>query len=168
MATIADQGRVLAGGSPLGSSAILTDIYNLAQLNYAGDFHDITSGFNGFPAGPGYDLVTGLGSPKPNLIYDLSAYGLASETTIVTQPPPTVVQNAPFGLVAEATDSIGIPDPAYSGTATLTLASGPSGATFPPITIPVSGAPAVFAGLTLGTLSNGTDYQFQVSMSGLT
>jgi subtilase family serine protease len=28
-------------------------------------FYDITSGNNGFPAGPGYDLVTGLGASKP-------------------------------------------------------------------------------------------------------
>jgi hypothetical protein len=27
------------------------------------DFHDIVAGNNGYPAGPGYDLVTGIGSP---------------------------------------------------------------------------------------------------------
>lgn len=31
---------------------------------YKNYFHDITSGSNGYPAGPGYDLVTGWGSPK--------------------------------------------------------------------------------------------------------
>ena len=30
------------------------------------DFHDETSGYNGYSAGPGYDLVTGLGSPVAN------------------------------------------------------------------------------------------------------
>ncbi len=167
MATIADQGRALAGGSPLGATAMLTDIYNLNQIA-PGDFHDITTGYNGYFAGPGYDLVTGLGTPVANkLILDLSAYGLASETNILTQPPPTVVQNDPFGIVTSVTDSIGIPDPSYSGTVTLSLLSGPPGAVFTPISIPISNGLAVFDDITLGTLSNGTDYQFQVSATGL-
>jgi subtilase family serine protease len=33
---------------------------------YSANYHDITTGSNGLPAGPGYDLVTGLGSPKAN------------------------------------------------------------------------------------------------------
>ena len=60
-----------------------------------GDFHDITQGNNGYPAGPGYDLVTGLGTPKANLLLPhLSAYGLASKVSIATQPPPIVVTGA--------------------------------------------------------------------------
>ena len=44
------------------------DIYQLS----AADFHDVTSGFNGFSAGPGYDLVTGRGTPVANrLLPDL-------------------------------------------------------------------------------------------------
>ena len=66
MAAIADQGRVLGGGQPLGATPMLTDLYNLDKLAPA-DFHDITQGNNGYPAGPGYDLVTGLGTPKANL-----------------------------------------------------------------------------------------------------
>ena len=67
MAAIADQGRVLAGGSTLGSTAMLTDLYDLAN-SAPGDFHDVTQGNNGFSAGTGYDLVTGLGTPKANLL----------------------------------------------------------------------------------------------------
>ena len=81
----------LAGGEPLGSDAMLADLYNLDNIA-PGDFHDITAGNNGYPAGPGYDLVTGLGSPRANLLIpDLAAYGLASQATIVTEPPPSVV-----------------------------------------------------------------------------
>lgn len=32
--------------------------------SYGSDFHDVTSGSNGFPAVKGYDLITGWGSPK--------------------------------------------------------------------------------------------------------
>ena len=75
-------------------------------------------------AGPGYDLVTGLGTPKANLLIpSLSAYGLASTTSIATQPPPSVVTGANFGIIASATDSAGATDVGYNGTATLTAAA---------------------------------------------
>ena len=156
MAAIADQGRVLAGGAPLGSTAMLTDLYNLANIA-PGDFHDITTGNNGYPAGPGYDLVTGLGSPVANLLIpDLSAYGLASKSTIVTQPPPTRRHRAPSSASSPRPRTrSAIPDPNYTGTATLSLVSGPAGATFTPVTVPVSDGLAVFDGLSLSQLSDG-------------
>ena len=62
---IADQGRVLAGGTPLtGYTQTLPALYSLP----AADFHDILYGNNGDPAGPGYDLATGLGTPVANLL----------------------------------------------------------------------------------------------------
>lgn len=64
---IADQGRGYQGkGSLDGMREALPALYRLP----AGDFHDITSGYNGYFAGPGYDLVTGLGSPVANLLVD--------------------------------------------------------------------------------------------------
>jgi kumamolisin len=40
-------------------------IYNVGVgSSYDSDFHDITSGSNGYPAVTGYDLVTGWGSPN--------------------------------------------------------------------------------------------------------
>jgi subtilisin-like proprotein convertase family protein len=62
---IADQGRSLLGLSSLdGRTETLPDLYQLP----ASDFNDITSGNNGFAAGAGYDLVTGRGTPKANLV----------------------------------------------------------------------------------------------------
>jgi autotransporter-associated beta strand protein len=62
---ITNQGRALNGLGALDSfQQTLTRLYQLQ----ASDFHDITSGSNGHPAGPGYDLVTGLGSPVANLL----------------------------------------------------------------------------------------------------
>jgi subtilase family serine protease len=41
--------------------------YNAATGSvYASNYTDITSGSNGFPAGTGYDLATGVGSPNAN------------------------------------------------------------------------------------------------------
>jgi hypothetical protein len=66
---IADQGRVLLHLDPLdGRSQTLPLLYGLSGV----DYRDITSGTStGTPhlsAGPGYDLVTGLGSPLANRI----------------------------------------------------------------------------------------------------
>jgi subtilase family serine protease len=48
----------------LGLSANNNNFYqDAASSAYASYFRDITSGSNGYAAGPGYDLVTGLGSP---------------------------------------------------------------------------------------------------------
>jgi len=35
----------------------------LTGSQYGVEFHDIVKGNNGYPASPGYDLVTGIGSP---------------------------------------------------------------------------------------------------------
>ncbi|MGO9115920.1 MAG: dockerin type I domain-containing protein [Thermoguttaceae bacterium] len=60
---IGDQLRVSVGLAPMdGPTQTLPRLYAMP----ATDFHDITTGNNGFAAGPGYDLVTGIGSPVAN------------------------------------------------------------------------------------------------------
>ena len=69
---IADQFRASAGLDTLdGPTQTLPKLYSLP----ASDFHDVTSGSNGgYNAGPGYDEVTGLGSPVADrLVSDLVA-----------------------------------------------------------------------------------------------
>ena len=63
---IADQGRASQNlGSLDGRSDTLPSLYSISQ----NDFHDITSGSNGgFTAGPGYDEVTGRGTPVANVL----------------------------------------------------------------------------------------------------
>ena len=71
----ADQGRALLSQPTLTSSAVTSSgmninpvniaLYGIAASSITASFNDITSGNNGrFAAGPGYDLVTGLGTPK--------------------------------------------------------------------------------------------------------
>ncbi|HET7616050.1 MAG TPA: S53 family peptidase [Bacillales bacterium] len=62
---LADEGRA----SALSSEEALTKIYQIAgdagSSGYSNDYYDIRSGNNGgFQATSGYDLVTGIGSPK--------------------------------------------------------------------------------------------------------
>jgi subtilase family serine protease len=78
---IADQGRMLANLNSLdGPTQTLPDIYALPES----DFNDITTGNNGYAAGPGYDLVTGRGSPKANLLVPALA-GAGSIAGVVYQ-----------------------------------------------------------------------------------
>ena len=68
IATIADQ----YAGARLGS--LDPSLYALAAgTNHSTDFHDVLSGNNGYSAGPGWDPVTGLGSPRvATLVPDLA------------------------------------------------------------------------------------------------
>ena len=73
---IADQGRALNKLNTLdGPTNTLPMLYGLPSS----DFHDVTSGNNGYSAGPGYDLVTGRGTPIVNLVVQ-GLSGTASTT----------------------------------------------------------------------------------------
>jgi len=83
---IADQGRALAGMSSLdGATQTLPRLYSLPSA----DFHDITSGFNGrYSAGPGYDEVSGLGTPVANLLVpDLAGITLPDSQDAIAGTP---------------------------------------------------------------------------------
>jgi hypothetical protein len=87
---IADQLRSQLGLSSLdGPSETLPQLYQLP----ASAFHDITTGGNGFRAGPGYDLVTGLGSP----IADRVVTGLVGEAVTSVPAAPLVAVGADAG-----------------------------------------------------------------------
>ncbi|MGO9468383.1 MAG: MBG domain-containing protein [Isosphaeraceae bacterium] len=101
---IADQGRALEGGTPLtGYTQTLPALYSLP----AADFHDILYGNNGDPAGPGYDLATGLGTPVANLLvpdlasYQIAAAGNATQVGVSPSPLATV-----FGQTVTVTATV--------------------------------------------------------------
>jgi len=111
---IADQGRVATGKQPLtGPTQTLPALYQLPDA----DFHDITMGNNGlYSAGPGYDLVTGRGSPIANLLIpDLINYTANKTiTTASSDPNPSVYgQSVTFTATVTAITA-GLPTP--SGT----------------------------------------------------
>jgi subtilase family serine protease len=81
LVAISDQGRHLNGLQPFRSTATDRQFQNALYGAPVADFHDITAGNNGNPAGPGYDLVTGIGSPIANLLVPY----LAGVTVTVTQ-----------------------------------------------------------------------------------
>jgi subtilase family serine protease len=86
---LADQSRAAAGQSNLNTLSVLTALYDTAQTSstYAADFHDITSGFGfgfGKVATPGYDLLTGLGSPKAPAVVTTLLDATITTTTSAT------------------------------------------------------------------------------------
>ncbi len=77
LVAIADQGRMASGLGTLSNAQ--TAIYTLSSS----DFHDVTSGSNGYSAKAGYDLVTGRGSPiASSVVRDLIAYTGSTSFTI--------------------------------------------------------------------------------------
>ncbi|MGC9948013.1 MAG: S53 family peptidase [Bryobacteraceae bacterium] len=69
---LANELRVSKGGKPLGFVNPFFYKIGLSSI-YTTDFHDITSGSNGYSATKGYDLATGWGSPNgANLINTLA------------------------------------------------------------------------------------------------
>jgi hypothetical protein len=75
---ISNQGRALRGLGTLGNAQ--QAVYSLPSV----DFHDIVTGNNGYAAGPGYDFVTGLGTPIVTMVArDLSTFHTGPLSTAV-------------------------------------------------------------------------------------
>ena len=93
-----------------------------SSSSYDSDFHDITSGSNGYSATVGYDLVTGIGSPQAALIDVLAPAPVGSFTLAVA---PKTVTFAPGGhgqakVTATATGG-------FDSTISLTASGQPAG-----------------------------------------
>ncbi|WP_010587039.1 fibronectin type III domain-containing protein [Schlesneria paludicola] len=85
---IVDQARSQSGLSSLdGATQTLPMLYNLSKTTPSA-FHDVTSGSNGYTAGAGYDLVTGLGSPVVNVLVNALSGTTTSTSKLVFQSSP--------------------------------------------------------------------------------
>jgi hypothetical protein len=102
LVAIADQGRQLAGlGTLDGASQTLPALYALAAdpASYARDFNDIQTGSNArYSAGPGFDLVTGLGTPNANFLIP----DLVQGSGVPQLPSPAPSSMTPSGPSAPA------------------------------------------------------------------
>jgi subtilase family serine protease len=111
MIAIANQGRNFSGlGTLYGAN------YPLYKALPSSGFHDITTGNNGYAAGPGYDLVTGLGSPKAaQVVSGLVSYNPFGRIAIsrlpavsplpVTIDPGPVIPTSAVAAVVHGRDS---------------------------------------------------------------
>jgi streptogramin lyase len=88
-----------------GSNQTLNELYNVDRATPS-DFHDITMGNNGEPATPGYDLVTGIGTPVANqLIPDWATINTTLAVTSANPAPHSFVTSQPNDF------TIGFSDP---------------------------------------------------------
>jgi subtilase family serine protease len=136
----ADQARVSAGGAALSSTQTLSMLYGMSTTPaYASNLHDITSGSNFVAtAKPGYDMVTGLGSPvASNLIAVTATFGTTTSavktavtTTITvatsTSTGTTTTHTTPQVQTPSATTTTTL---ATAGTSSVTIALSPSSTT---------------------------------------
>ena len=87
-----NQQSVANGNKTLGF--INPSLYSIgAGSSYTTDFHDITSGSNGFSATTGYDLVTGWGSPNGSGLINALA-GSSSAATMASPSPGSTLTSA--------------------------------------------------------------------------
>ncbi len=86
---------------------------------YDADFHDITSGSNGFSAVTGYDLASGWGSPNGSgLINALASTTSTSDFTISASPTKISVVQGASGTSTISTSALGSFDSAITLSAT--------------------------------------------------
>jgi hypothetical protein len=127
------QGRG-ALGSLDGASQTLPALYQLgaSSATYSKDFYDITSGSNGNPTVPGYDLVTGLGVPVANnLVPDLEKAGVSTILNVTTSTS-TPTAGAPFSVTVTAENASGQTLTGYGGTIHFTTTDTGQGVALPP------------------------------------
>jgi subtilase family serine protease len=115
---LVNQGRAAASGSTLNSTSPTETqqaLYSLPQS----DYNVIASGNNGYTAGSGYNLVTGLGTPVANLLVpDLVAY--QGPGTSYLGPSVGPLQDA---SLVDSTAAAGGPVDVFSVFDSLTVAS---------------------------------------------
>jgi subtilase family serine protease len=123
LVAIADQGRGSAGSLD-GATQTLPALYKLGTgANASSNFHDITRGSSGSnSAGPGYDKVTGLGTPIANNLVQ----GLVSVQGSGTAVKVASVQTAASSAPAKAPNSVTKPTMIVGSTGDITTVSGQS------------------------------------------
>jgi subtilase family serine protease len=123
---------------------------------YLANYHDITSGSNGncgsvCTAGPGYDEVTGLGSPQVNNLVPYLLLPPAPDFTISASPSSLTVNSGSSGSSTVTITSAN----GFTGTVALSSSPSSSSTITTPVTVPASGS--VTATLTM-TPSTSTTY----------
>ena len=158
----------------LGRSATTSNIYNAyAQAPlYQADFRDITAGSNGYNAGTGYDLATGIGSPlttnfaaPPQPDFTLSAAPNTLTTNAGTQTATTVSVAALNGFAKTVSLTTTAPT-GWTTTLTLTSIVG-SGSTTLAITPPKGTAKGTYTVTVTGqsTDTNGNPLTHKTTLS---
>jgi subtilase family serine protease len=122
---LTNQQSVANGNKTLGF--INPSLYTIGlSSNYDSDFHDITSGSNGYSATVGYDLATGWGSPNGSGLLDALAGSSSSPGFSLSASPSSlsIAQGGSGSSTITSTVSGG-----FDGSIALTASGQPSGVT---------------------------------------
>jgi subtilase family serine protease len=155
---LANQQNVTNHGTTLGYLNPL--IYPIAfGASYDSNFHDITSGSNGYPAVTGYDMVTGWGSPNgPALINTLTGAATPSFTLSDSPSSLTITQGGAGGTSTITVNDVN----GFTGSVTLAASGLPSGVTAAFGTNPTTGTSV----LTLTASATATTGTATVTITG--
>ncbi len=158
---LVNQQSIANGNKTLGF--INPTIYTLGEgSSYDSDFHDITSGSNGYSAATGYDLATGWGSPNGSALINALAGSSTSTPGYSLSASPgsvSVVQGNSGSSTITSTVSDG-----FSGNISLAASGAPAGVTitFTPTSITGAGTSTMSIGVA-STAATGT---YTITVSG--
>jgi subtilase family serine protease len=156
LVAIANQGRALNGLATLdGPSQTLPRLYQLPSSV----FHDVTSGNNGFAAGTGYDLATGIGTPIANLLVPQLAgvNNPASKLGFSVQPTNTTAGATIGSISVQVQDAFGNSIGTDTSSVTLAFTSNAGGATLSgTTTVAAVNGVATFTGLSINKAASYT------------
>ncbi len=128
ISALINQYAAAQGKGPMG--LLNTTLYKLASnaVTYANDFNDVTMGNNNYyqaapsqyAAAAGYDLASGLGSPKTQLIYDIVGVSPPTATPTVTGTPTNTATSTATNTVTNSPTNTPTPTVTNSPTVTAT------------------------------------------------
>jgi len=131
--------------------------------SYDSDFHDITSGSNGYSATPGYDLATGWGSPNGSgLLNALAGSSSTPDFTISASPSSVTVQQGNSGTSTISTTALN----GFNNAITLSATGQPNGVT---VTFGTNPIPAPGTGSSLMKMAVGasvTPVTYTITVTG--
>jgi subtilase family serine protease len=150
---IANQGLVASGGTTLNSAANPTQTVQALYSLPAGDFHDITTGYDGNSATAGYNEVTGRGTPIANLLIpDLINFAQLSLSQSSVAVQSTVLYGSTTTVTLTAKEATGKAETSGGLSVLFGLGAGSSSGTFGSVTDNGNGTyTAAFTGTAVGT-----------------
>ena len=152
---LTNQQAIANGNAVLGF--INPTLYSIGEgSSYDTDFHDITSGSNGYSASTGYDLATGWGSPNGSGLLNALA-GISSTVGYSLSASPGTVSIVQGGSNSSASTITSTVTGGFDSAVTLSASGQPSGVTvgFSPTSI--TGAGSSTMSISVGsTVATGT------------
>jgi subtilase family serine protease len=152
--------QALANGNPrLGF--INPALYTIGLgSSYTTDFHDITSGSNGYSATTGYDLATGWGSPKGSGLLNALAGSSTSPGFSLSASPASVSVAQGNGGTSTITSTV---TGGFSGVISLSATGQPSGVTVSFNPTSITGAGSSTMTMTVGSSTSVGTYTIKVT-----